>query len=84
MPGTQANQVAKYGSEDTSDCIKNCKNKKLIRPGTTSLGSMVHKIKSAHKGAPSHHTPHNKAGRLRKNPGESAAPPSSKYLIIHH
>ena len=71
VSGTQNDGVATVGTDQSSDdCVKNCKLKKLAKQGSASKPH-VHHVKSMHKGAPSHNTPHNKGPRNRKNmPGQ--------------
>jgi len=64
---TQNDGVASVGTDQAnSDCINDCKMKKLAKQGK-SAKPKIHHIKSMHKGAPGHHTPHNKGPRNRKN-----------------
>ena len=78
VTGTQNNKVVGT-DESVDDCIKNCRAKKLAKDAAKKKPH-VHHVKSMHKGAPGHKTPHNKGPRNRKNmpPGGQPSPPGQE------
>eukprot|EP00794_Sanderia_malayensis_P003033 gene3033-3493_t len=72
VPGTQNNGVATVGTDNSvAECIKNCKSKAKQK----NAKPHIHHVKSMHKGAPGHNTPHNKGSRNRKNMPLGPQPP---------